>query len=136
MTASDNHNDTNWKPDLASGQALLFETERGFKGHIKIQERLFRVFLTQIDGTNDERRAALTLIGTAADGAEVSGKIIQNLDESVCIRPVRPAPVVFGHLTINRDAATQYELAAWLRYSRAGARYVTGRVTQISDTDG
>lgn len=135
MTTSDNHNDTNWTPKLSDGQALMFETERGFKGHIKIQERLFRVFLTQIDGTNDDRRAAHSLAGMAADGAEITGKIIQNLDESVCIRPVRPAPVVFGHLSVSDNEGVQFELAAWLRFSRAGGRYVSGRVTQVSDTE-
>lgn len=135
MTTTSYHDDTNWTPQLADGQALLFETERGFKGHIKIQERLFRVFLTQIDGTNDDRRAALNISGASPDGSSLTGRIIQNLDEPACIRPVRPAPVVFGHVSVSDDESVQYELVAWLRFSRAGARYVSGRITLVPDSD-
>lgn len=135
MTTSDNHNDTNWTPQLSAGQALLFETVNGFKGHLRINDRVFRVLLTSIEGTNDERRAALTLIGTAADGAEITGKIIQNLDETICLRSVRPAPILFGHVTVGDVTGVQFELMAWLRLSRNGTRYVSGRVTLVPDAD-
>lgn len=135
MTTTSNHNDTNWQPDLSAGQALLFETEHGFKGHLRINDQVFRVFLTHIDDTKDHRRAALDLSGSSPDGSSLTGRIIQNLDEAVCLRPVRPAPIVVGHITINDTPEVQFELIAWLRLSRAGARYVTGRVTQVPDTD-
>lgn len=122
-------------PNLNDGQALLFEALFGFKGHVRIDTRIFRVLLTPIEGTSDGRRAALDLVGTMPDGAIMTGKLIQNLDEPVCSREIRPAPLIQGHVTIGDAPGTQFELVAWQRISKAGSRYVSGRVSAVTETD-
>lgn len=129
------HNDTGWTPNLDDGQILLFETINGFKGHIRIGASIFRVFLTHIADLHQGGRAALSLAGASPDGAEITGKVIQNLNEEICLREERPAPLLFGHLTICSDALVHFEFITWLKISKSGGRFVAGRVTQAADAE-
>lgn len=129
------HNNTSWTPNLDDGQILLFETSDGFKGHIRIGAYIFRVFLTHIADLQQGCRATLSLAGVAPDGAEITGKLIQNLNEEVCLREVRPAPLLFGHVTTSAEGSGLFEFVTWLKISKAGGRFVAGRVTPSADAE-